>query len=952
SPGDYRINTQLFTIRQVPITKIAPDELGLVEATEGNPLKQGQSFGKIVPCNHFQDAQAFFEHGGQAGKQLATLTAGKYYINTDIFKIRKISAVEIIAGEIGLVEAKYGNPLAQGESFAQIVQCDNFQDAQAFLSNGGQAGKQLAILKPGQYYINTDIFKVRKAPTIRIPKGEIGLVVANDGAAMSSAETLGRVVDCDNFQNAEAFLQQGGQKGKQLAILKAGDYQINTELFTVITTANARKYAQIPEKLKVYKIQSDMIGIVTTQVGKTLPNEERAGSEIEGHGNYQDGQKFLDLGGYKGLQEEVLLEGEWNLNPWFVEVEQVPVTKIEHEEVGVVISSVGKEYHKQDGDQNASVDKSDESKSLYQLVEPGYKGVENKPLTAGHYAMNTRVKTVKRVPTTQIILNWSNKEKKDPSNYDAELDTLKLTSSDGYEFKVKFTQIIRIAPENAPKMICLIGSESSEESISANSPGKTKKYPAIRNLVTRVLTKVVSGHFQKVAAGKTAIDFQKDKTGCENEAETYINGVLEEIGVEGRGTYIETIDLPEHLDEYRQQGAEAELERELLEKQQSTEKQRQQLVEEQQKTQAQEQLIKAKTRLDIAKMDAQTNLEQETARAQADQLHNETHRQRLDIDISGQERISQIEVNAFRERTQVLSPELYAQIETQGKWAEALAQMQINYPDIMIGGGNSPGDPFSNTFQLMQLNHLDELRNRLNPGTPTQQLPIQQPTSILPTGNRQNSLPTEFEPRIPVVLLLDTSASMSTCISQLMQGIDTFRQELMQSTLASHSVEVAMITFGDSAQIVQDFTPVESLPLPQLVASGKNAMDEAIELALNQLESRKATYKSSGIQEHSAWMLLIAGSTPNNSWHNAGHRITQAVANRELNFFAVGIQEVDMDILSQIAPPSTPPQILDGWKFKELFHWLADALKRAARSEVGSRVNLPPIREWVRRDLL
>ncbi|MBD2774300.1 VWA domain-containing protein [Iningainema tapete] len=953
--GNYRINTDLFSIRKVPITEIATDEIGLVEATDGKPITQGQSFAKIVECNCFQDAQAFFDRGGQAGKQLAILRTGKYYINTDIFKIRKISAIEIFSGEFGLVEAKYGEPLLSGKNFAKTVECSDFQDAKAFLENGGQAGKQLAVLREGKYYINTELFNIRKFPRIRIPKGEIGLVVANDGAAMSSEQILGRVVECNSFQNAQAFLQNGGQKGKQLAILTSGDYDINTDIFTVITTANAQKYGENPEKLKVYKIKSERIGIVTTKIGKTLPQEEIAGSKIEGHYNYQDGQKFIDLGGYKGLQEEVLLEGEWNFNPWFVEVEQVPITKIEHEEVGVVISAIGKKYHKENDNKNTSLDKSE---SLYQLVDSGYKGVENIPLTAGQYAINTRVKTVKLVPTTQIILNWSD-ETKDPLNYDAKLSTLKLTSYDGYEFKVQFTQIIRIAPENAPKMICLIGSQSSEDptstvknNLNSNSSGTVKRYQAIRNLVTRVLTKVVSGHFQQAATGKTAMEFQDDKNGCEKEARDYINNVLEEIGVEGRGTYIEKIDLPEHLDKFRQEGAEAQLEHDLVQKQQVTEIARRKLLEEQTRTQAQAQFIDAQARFEIEQMDIQINLERETAKAKADQQHLETRRQEKEIETSNQERIIQMQIKAFRDRVEVLSPAFYAHIESQGKWAEAFGQIQITYPQIMMGGDNSSGNPLSNTFQLLQLEHLDAFRNRLNLGTPIQQLPIQQPTGVFPASNQQISLPTEsIQPRIPVVLLLDTSISMSgERINHLNAGITTFKREFEPNSNVSQCVELAIIACNSNGRRVQEFVNMDKFVPSPLKAEGITTVGKGIELALNEIQSYQRNYDKKKIQHRKPWLFLIIGSSPTDDLQNAAQRVKNLVEANQLNFFVVGVQGADMISLRQVTPSNTKPLMLDGLKFRELFYWLADYLKKVSSSQAGTPIQPLPITDWAQKD--
>ena len=68
---------------------------------------------------------------------------------------------------------------------------------------------------------------------------------------------------------------------------------------------------------------------------------EIAGPVIAGHDNFQNAQAFLDGGGRRGLQEQILLSGTWNLNPWFVQVEQVPMVQIPIGYVGVVISFVG-----------------------------------------------------------------------------------------------------------------------------------------------------------------------------------------------------------------------------------------------------------------------------------------------------------------------------------------------------------------------------------------------------------------------------------------------------------------------------------------------------------------------------------------------------------------------------------------------------------------------------------
>ena len=181
---------------------------------------------------------------------------------------------------------------------------------------------------------------------------------------------------------------------------------------------------------------------MTTYEGEDLPEGEIACPLIPGHKKFQDPQKFLDNHGMKGLQEEILQEGTYRLNPWFVTVKQVPLTLIRTGTVGVVVSSVGKtkNFH--------ALDEPDKT-IKNRVVEKGYKGIQREPVYEGYHAINTRIHKVIVVPTHEIELKWS-KDKKPSSNYDVNLSALKLTSKDAYEFEVELTQKIQIKGINAP----------------------------------------------------------------------------------------------------------------------------------------------------------------------------------------------------------------------------------------------------------------------------------------------------------------------------------------------------------------------------------------------------------------------------------------------------------------------------------------------------------------------
>lgn len=46
------------------------------------------------------------------------------------------------------------------------------------------------------------------------PAGQIALVVAADGTAIPAERILGKVVECDSFQDARKFLQANGERGR------------------------------------------------------------------------------------------------------------------------------------------------------------------------------------------------------------------------------------------------------------------------------------------------------------------------------------------------------------------------------------------------------------------------------------------------------------------------------------------------------------------------------------------------------------------------------------------------------------------------------------------------------------------------------------------------------------------------------------------------------------------
>src|SRR4051812_43122909 len=220
---------------------------------------------------------------------------------------------------------------------------------------GGEAGYQVDLLRGGVHFgLWRWKYRIHKVGLVTVPQGQLAYVYARDGEPLPPSQTLGRVVPCNNFQDARAFLigtplpesaPAGesayipvGQRGRQRAILREGVYAINLSLFVIIAENQVYRLSSGSSKLELQSILSwqnelrqieafrpvviggpveavdplkpetttavDSIGIVTIHDGPSLPPGEiiapdcgNTPNDPDYHNNYQDPEAFLRSGG-------------------------------------------------------------------------------------------------------------------------------------------------------------------------------------------------------------------------------------------------------------------------------------------------------------------------------------------------------------------------------------------------------------------------------------------------------------------------------------------------------------------------------------------------------------------------------------------------------------------------------------------------------------------------------
>lgn len=197
-------------------------------------------------------------------------------------------------------------------------------------------------------------------------------------------------------------------------------------------------------------------------------------------------------------------------------------------------------------------------------------------------------------------------------------------------------------------------------------------------------------------------------------------------------------------------------------------------------------------------------------------------------------------------------------------------------------------------------------------------------------------------PRVPVSLCLDTSGSMiGSPIQELVRGVNLFYDAIDEDDDAHDSAEINIVEFNTSAGLVHDFASIERLQrISSLTANGATAMGAGVNLALDTLDRRKATYSNSGVLYYQPWLVLMTDGGPTDNIDLAVKRVVDLVQAKKLTVFPIGIgSSADMNTLARFSP-IRPPLRLNGLKFKEFFEWLSRSVARVSRSTPGDTVKL------------
>jgi len=388
--------------------------------------------------------------GEQLGKLLLILVGVVVVVIIYLFG----AVASIPTGKVGVVFAKIGgDPAVKG----------------LFIVEKGEKGIQREVLMPGwRFFWKADrLWKIdiKKYPMVNIPKQRVGLVEALDGNVLPEGQILAK----DDYVDEKGVFHMG-QKGPRETVLTPGLHPINP------------RYMQVKEYPATI-IKKGQVGIVTKRVGDIPPPGTVLVSKDDN---------------YKGVQREVLVPGEYYLNPLAVEVDIIDALVIPKGEVGIVTKRVGKmppegtilveaddefqgiqreplqpgihyvnPFEKDvkiipavvipDGHVGVQIAKTGDPKPVDQLLaKPGQRGILEDILSPGLYYINPYAYEVVVFNTRQQRYEMTFLERVGDTEMS---DSIQFLSDDGFEIEIDLTVLYQVFPQNAPFVVATVGRE-------------------------------------------------------------------------------------------------------------------------------------------------------------------------------------------------------------------------------------------------------------------------------------------------------------------------------------------------------------------------------------------------------------------------------------------------------------------------------------------------------------
>lgn len=214
--------------------------------------------------------------------------------------------------------------------------------------------------------------------------------------------------------------------------------------------------------------------------------------------------------------------------------------------------------------------------------------------------------------------------------------------------------------------------------------------------------------------------------------------------------------------------------------------------------------------------------------------------------------------------------------------------------------------------------------------------------------------PDNFERKVPCVVVIDTSGSMSGGpIAEASSGLQVFEREVLADSVAKQRVDLTVVTFDSTVRVVREFGLIAGGDMPALTAQGTTKLVDGVRKGVALLKDRIDWYFQTGQDCYRPYLIVITDGAPDPGQDVQGLKgELQALAGsgydspakkghpRKFNVFTIGVDGASPASLEAFSP--TAPLALKSTNFREFFKYMGTLTKQVTGAKPDAKLDLSP----------
>lgn len=197
--------------------------------------------------------------------------------------------------------------------------------------------------------------------------------------------------------------------------------------------------------------------------------------------------------------------------------------------------------------------------------------------------------------------------------------------------------------------------------------------------------------------------------------------------------------------------------------------------------------------------------------------------------------------------------------------------------------------------------------------------------------------------KLPVVILVDTSASMTYELPKINAAINKMVRDIQLHSSANQQVELCIISFEDVATLEQNWKPVNQMKPVEFTPGGCTNLEAGLTMALNKSKERSKYYEKLGTQIRMPFLITITDGHANSGDFNV---ICNEIRNREretkIRPFTIAVSGYDKETIAKLSDKQRVLEFTgpDNHNYMEFFNFLTASLKVMSNSSPNENVNV------------